>query len=41
MSSLLLIDEDEEMVDLGDEDVKCYKCNDGNNDDDYVDLEGE
>ena len=41
MLSLSIKDEDEEMVELGDEDGKRCKCDDGNNDDGYVDLEDE
>ncbi|KAL6336157.1 hypothetical protein AAG906_011039 [Vitis piasezkii] len=42
LSSRSLIDEDEEMVDSAkEEDGEGYKCDDGNNDDDFIDLEDE
>ncbi|RVW96421.1 hypothetical protein CK203_029760 [Vitis vinifera] len=42
LSSCSLIDEDEEMVDsVEEEDGEGYQCDNGNNDDDFVDLEDE
>ena len=42
LSSCSLIDEDEEMVDsVKEEDGEGYQCDNGNNDDDFVDLKDE